>query len=162
MLIHGLVVVDLKEVVYEVCKNHLQEMENCEGLIGKAVIGMITVYMVLAVLHAIFSSMLIHGIRRDKTCLMVPHMVMKLIGIIFAIIASAALLVIIMVDGTYVVLFAIILYGLIIFLETYFLLVLRAHYLDIKRSEGSLHKVLPEAPSFDEGGSPFQSKTFYP
>nr|XP_053628717.1 uncharacterized protein LOC128686090 [Cherax quadricarinatus]XP_053628719.1 uncharacterized protein LOC128686090 [Cherax quadricarinatus] len=128
-----------------------------------SVTEMTAIYMTLVVLllQVIFSSMLIHGVRMDIPCLMAPQMVMKLLGIMFSSLALIVLVVVFVIYSMWRTLLFCLPSGLYIFLETYFLQVLRVHYIDIKRSAEDFQKLLEETPGSGEVGIPFQPKTIY-
>merc|ERR1712002_1106318 len=101
--------------------------------------------MVLEFLQVIFSCCLIHGIRKNKTRLMVPYMIWMIVGISILIIMALALMGLFMyVGAVQVVLILAVLFGAITFLETYFLLVIRALYYQLKRTKGQAHMTLKE------------------
>nr|XP_027209300.1 uncharacterized protein LOC113802846 [Penaeus vannamei] len=88
--------------------------------------------MVLEAIHLIFCFLLIHGIRKNIPRLMVPFIVTMLIGIIlWTLSAASAVLELMVMDGGKAVLAALVNAG-IIFIMTYFNLVVRAYYMEVK------------------------------
>ncbi|XP_069163546.1 lysosomal-associated transmembrane protein 4A-like [Procambarus clarkii] len=157
---YGLLTVDTEAAIRKECYKS-QEKEDCEKLAGYAVATMVAVHMVVATLNVIFSSMLIHGILKEKPCLMIPHMTMRLLSIIFSIIVSAILIgILIYINEWRAVAVFTIICSLWIFILTYFLLVIRAHYLDMKRSVSDIHQLLVEVS--DKNDTPIKAKIFYP
>ncbi|KAK3877002.1 hypothetical protein Pcinc_018255 [Petrolisthes cinctipes] len=104
--------------------------------------------LIIASLQITFSSLLIHGILKQKTRFMIPMMVMYLIQIILILILSLIIVGVFMYLNIWIVVIIFVaLFSGIIFLETYFLLIIRAHYFDMKRTKGQIHMSLN-----DQGG----------
>ncbi|XP_042878660.1 uncharacterized protein LOC122257439 [Penaeus japonicus] len=101
--------------------------------------------MLLYIIQVIISSLLIHGVSKNDPCLMIPYMVLRLLYVIFAIMIGAGTCIALIVFGELKAMAVIaVVASLYIFLETYFLLVIRAHYLQMRKDSGYDHVELEE------------------
>lgn len=125
--------VDLEVVKF--CRMNLEaeDMGACRDSVKHIVMLGGATLMLLYVIQVIISSLLIHGVSKNDPCLMVPYMILRLIYIILTITGGAALCIALIVVGdlTSMSIVAAVAFGYI-FLETYFLLVIRAHYLQVR------------------------------
>lgn len=138
---------DIDILVENVCKEE-QEIQNCQSIMRSAIIGFVSTRFIIDFIQVTFSILLVHGIRKNKTRFMIPYMIMLLIGISLLILLSLVLIVLLLVMQYWqFALIAIIIFGSITFLETYFLLVIRALFLQLKREKGQAHMCLKEEKS---------------
>lgn len=136
--------------IREVCKQ-IEGFPDCVNVIYKISLGVTIISLVLAIMHITFSSLLIHGIVQKKTRFLVPMMIMYLIQILILLLLAAIVigsLMYLQVWGAVVIL--ILACGFGIFMETYFLLVIRAHYFDMKRLKGQVHMSLNAEEAHDD------------
>ncbi|XP_037797214.1 uncharacterized protein LOC119592462 [Penaeus monodon] len=133
--------------VLKFCRENLQaeDMGACRDSAKHIVMLGGATLMLLYVIQVIISSLLIHGVSKNDPCLMVPYMILRLIYVILAITGGAALCIALIVVGdiSSMAIVAAIAFGYI-FLETYFLLVVRAHYLQMRKESGYDHVELEE------------------
>ncbi|XP_047494819.1 uncharacterized protein LOC125042986 isoform X2 [Penaeus chinensis] len=146
--IGALIVGDIPDTLREVCEkeeNDNMDVDECYNFSLPIVYGVLITKLVLDIIQVTISILLVHGILKNKTRFMIPYMIMVLVGII--IMGLVALLAIgaMAYSGLWlgVFIFAL-MFGLIIFLETYCLLVVRALYLQLKRQKGQRHMILTE------------------
>lgn len=142
-----LTTVDIHESIDEICNRNGREiMENCQDMVYKGiVVGLVCCY-IGTVIELVFSSMLIHGVRKELPCLMVPKMVMMLIGLILSILSGVVGTVQLAIMNVELMFIHVAIHGSLIFLGTYYLLVMRTHYLELKRGTASIHTALIEEP----------------
>lgn len=100
---------------------------KCFDAAHKPFIGLISARLVMEILHVIFSFLLIHGVRKNIPRLMVPYMVLMLIAIILLTLTTAFLVVVLMFFSVRASLIAALI-AVVIFIMTYFNLVVRALY----------------------------------
>lgn len=144
MLTGYLAIYDLDKSFQEVCKNE-EDIQDCITTVKRASYGIIGTRFVVDFIQVTFSILLIHGVLKNKTRFLVPYMIMMLVGISILILMALILMGILIYEGFWRGVFiAAIIFGAIIFLETYFLLVVRALYLQLKRSKGQAHVILTE------------------
>ncbi|XP_063611383.1 uncharacterized protein LOC134785059 [Penaeus indicus] len=126
--------------VLKFCRENLQaeDMGACRDSAKHIVMLGGATLMLIYVIQVIISSLLIHGVSKNDPCLMVPYMILRLIYVILAIIGGAAVCIALIVVGDFsaMSIVAAIAFGYI-YLETYFLLVVRAHYLPCTLSQGT-------------------------
>lgn len=126
---------DTDQIIEEVCAEE-KDLENCNEIVKKAVIGTYVTFFIVNTVQVVFCSMLIYGILNKKTCMQVPFMIMYLIYIIMAMLLVLIVMGLLAFNRIWLGMFVFILIGgLYIFLETYFLLVIRANYLEIRRGK---------------------------
>ncbi|XP_042875629.1 lysosomal-associated transmembrane protein 5-like [Penaeus japonicus] len=140
------IVGDIHGTIREVCEEDKDmDLEECINLTTPIALGILITKFVLDCVQVVFSIFLIHGILKNKTRYMVPYMIMVLVGIIIMMLVALVMIGFFIYIGVFVgVLIFAFIFGLIIFLETYFLLVIRALYLQLKRQKGQHHMVLSE------------------
>lgn len=144
--VHVMAAVDLGESVKEICAQKEYEFQGCDTVLLKAAIAGLVITVVISVVVLFFSSMFIHGIRKEIPCLMVPFIVIELIHTILLVICGVVVIgVLIYVEAWGLFFFMGILLGIAAFLKTYFVLVMRAHYIEVKQSLGQCHRKLEEA-----------------
>ncbi|XP_063609482.1 uncharacterized protein LOC134783521 [Penaeus indicus] len=135
---------DLDSSFLEICKEE-ENIPDCITTLRNASYGIIGTRFVLDLIQVTFSILLIHGVLKNKTRFLVPYMIMILVGICILILTALAMMGVMMYEGLWRGVFIIaIIFGAVIFLETYFLLVIRALYLQLKRSKGQAHVILTE------------------
>ncbi|XP_063610844.1 uncharacterized protein LOC134784661 [Penaeus indicus] len=105
--------------------------KNCIDVAQRTFNGLISVRLVMEILHIIFSFLLMHGIRTTNPRLMVPYLVMMLIAIVLLTLCSAFMVAVLMVLSFRIGLIGAIILGGIIFIMTYFMLVVRAYYKEV-------------------------------
>ncbi|KAG0724328.1 hypothetical protein GWK47_040838 [Chionoecetes opilio] len=133
------------EGIHELCKDE-DDPTMCVDEYQKIVLGTTISSMVISIFHIIFASLLLHGILKKKTLFFVPLMIAYVIQISLVILISVIMLILLMYFQVAfgVILFVAAMLGMYIFLETYFLLVIRAHYFEIKRAKGHIHTALKD------------------
>ncbi|XP_037789489.1 uncharacterized protein LOC119584966 [Penaeus monodon] len=135
---------DLDSSFHEICKEE-EDIQDCITTIKNASYGIIGTRFMLDFIQVTFSILLIHGVLKNKTRFLVPYMIMVLVGICILMLTALAMMGILIYEGIWRGVFIVaIIFGVIIFLETYFLLVVRALYLQLKRSKGQAHVILTE------------------
>lgn len=127
-------------------ENVFGSFKECVALFTNIELGTTCTSMVIACFHIIFSILLLYGIFKQKTAFFVPLMTVYAVQIGLMILGAASAIALFLYLGLpfgVIVIFAAIMGGAI-FLETYFLLVIRAHYYQIKREKGHIHMALKE------------------
>lgn len=160
--INTVVNVDVDLEISKACADEKvnEAVEDCHSLLKSIVIGFIASRFIIDVVVTILSSLLIHGIRKNMTRLVIPFMGMQVFAISVLILLGVALLGICAVVGVWKGFFIIaIALGSIIFLETYFLLVIRAFYYEMKRAKAHVHIALKDEGGFAESQKYFETKT---
>merc|ERR1712198_349106 len=143
---------NVEEMVKQICTEQLStpeyaedDIDHCITLSLRIVVGVVVTIFVINIIRLTISGLLIHGIRTNKTSLMVPYMVFQMIYIILAIKFAVILCIAFLVAGQIWSLILVgLLFGAYLFLETYFLLVKRALYLQMKADGGYHHVELKE------------------
>ncbi|XP_047478117.1 uncharacterized protein LOC125031434 [Penaeus chinensis] len=107
------------------------QTRKCIDVAHKTFNVLISVRLVMEILHIIFSFLLMHGIRKNNPRLMVPYLVMMLIAIVLLTLFSAIMVVLLLFLSVTIALVVAIVFGGIIFIMTYFNLVVRAYYKEI-------------------------------
>ncbi|XP_064106406.1 uncharacterized protein LOC135215517 [Macrobrachium nipponense] len=164
MTAEGILTYDFSFEVVRFCnKNVHWEQDRCQVITKYTGLTIVSLHVIINIAEAVFSSMLIHGIRKNKTRLMVPLMVLCVSQIILLIMISMLpLAVLAYIHSWEVFLVAAGLFGSIIFVETYFVLVLRAYWLEVKRNKAQVHLRLEEEeddfPKCIEEGKNIESK----
>lgn len=144
--VHIMAAVDLGDTVKEFCENEMYQFQDCDTVLLKIVIAAVVASVVINVIQVVFSSMFIHGLRKEITCLLAPYIVVELISIIVLVISGVVFLGVLGYQNAWGLFFFIgILIGIIAFLKTYFVLVMRAHYREMQQSLGQVHRRLEEA-----------------
>lgn len=159
--INTVVNVDVDLEISKACADEKvnEAVEDCHSLLKSIVIGFIASRFIIDVVVTILSSLLIHGIRKNMTRLVIPFMGMQVFAISVLILLGVALLGICAVVGVWKGFFIIaIALGSIIFLETYFLLVIRAFYYEMKRAKAHVHIALKDEGGFAESQKYFETK----
>ncbi|XP_027209291.2 uncharacterized protein [Penaeus vannamei] len=141
-------VIDIVFVIYFVSGGFINELmkQQCNGFRESdhsaicfagdhdftwGIVTSIIFRMLMAILHVICSFLLIHGIRKNIPRLMVPYMVVMSIAIgLLTLFAVAMVMLLILLDIEIAMVAAAILGG-IIFIMTYFNLVVRAYYMEV-------------------------------
>nr|XP_045610259.1 uncharacterized protein LOC123765627 [Procambarus clarkii] len=125
--------------VLQIVPNHCADSEDpadCYDFYFKWARGTVAFGLAIGVIQALVSSLLLYGILMEKTRLFIPFMLVLLTQIFIHIIFALDLL---YMAGTLQYWTEMITYGviftLVIFLEVFFLLVVRAHYLQVRRSK---------------------------
>lgn len=146
MTFEGLLTYDFSLEVVKFCnKNPNWEQDKCHIVIKYIGLSIVSMHLLINIAEAAFSSMLIHGIRKNKTRLMVPLMMLCTTLIILLIVVSLLpLAVLAYVHSWEVFLLAAGLFGSVVFIETYFVLVIRAYWLEVKRNKSQVHLRLEE------------------
>ncbi|XP_042888077.1 uncharacterized protein LOC122263621 [Penaeus japonicus] len=135
---------DLEGSIHTVCEEE-HDIQDCVNKVKQASYGIIGTRLVLDFIQVAFSILLIHGVVKNKTRFLVPYMIMMLIGISILLLSALTVMGALAYSGMWRGVFiAAVIGGSIIFLETYFLLVIRALYLQLKRSKGQAHTILSE------------------
>ncbi|KAK4298621.1 hypothetical protein Pmani_029040 [Petrolisthes manimaculis] len=117
----------------------------CLDIYNNAVTGIAFVIFLILAVELSFASMLIHGVRTDNACLMVPQMILMLLCLIITTIGALAQLVhAFVVVSALAGIFCMVINSLSIFFSTFLLLVLRSHRRDLLRDSGSMHARLTE------------------
>ncbi|KAK4302806.1 hypothetical protein Pmani_025135 [Petrolisthes manimaculis] len=133
-----------------VTQEHIKEQicygeVDCLDIYNNAVVGIAFVIFLFMAVELSFASMLIHGVRTDNACLMVPQMIMMLLGLIMMTLISLVQVVLAFkVVGPLAGIFCMVIDTLSIFFSTFLLLVLRSHRRDLLRGCGSMHVRLTE------------------
>nr|XP_027236734.1 uncharacterized protein LOC113827978 isoform X1 [Penaeus vannamei] len=146
-----LTVGDIESNMREVCEEEKKEgkveedVEDCINFLTPIVLGVLITKLVLDAIQITISAFLVYGILKNKTRFMIPYMIMVLIGIIIMLLAALVAIGFFAYLGFWVGVFIFaLIFGLIIFLETYCLLVVRALFLQLKRQKGRHHMILTE------------------
>ncbi|XP_063592389.1 uncharacterized protein LOC134769558 [Penaeus indicus] len=142
------IVGDIPDTLREVCEkeeNDNMDPDECYDFSYPIVYGILITKLLLDIMQVVISILLVHGILKNKTRFMIPFMITVLVGIIIWLLAALFAIGSMAYFGLWagVFIFAII-FGLIIFLETYCLLVVRALFLQLKRQKGQRHMILTE------------------
>ncbi|XP_045610139.2 lysosomal-associated transmembrane protein 5 [Procambarus clarkii] len=133
------------QLAHQLCSGQTHSAEvftECAHLMLNLIFGLVGVDVVTSFIQLILSIILICGIFKNKSRLLIPYMIMCLINIIILILIALALIILagLHLPGWYVVII-IIVFGAWIFWATFLLLVIRTHYLEMKR-ENPGHMVL--------------------
>ncbi|XP_045610262.1 lysosomal-associated transmembrane protein 4B-like [Procambarus clarkii] len=121
-------------IVHSYCDD-LDGSGKCDLFI-KLAEGSVISGLVIGVCEVLVCSMLIYGILKHKTCLFIPFMVMLLLQIIMHMVLGLGLLAMAGIKQYWTQMFVFgVIFTLYIFLETFLLLVVRAHYLEVRRSQ---------------------------
>ncbi|XP_037775313.1 uncharacterized protein LOC119572334 [Penaeus monodon] len=104
---------------------------NCIDIAHRTFNGVISIRLVMEILHIIFSFLLIRGIRTKNPRLRVPYLVMMLIAIVLLTLSAAFIVVVLMLLSVRIGMVRAIIFGGVIFIMTYFNLVVRAYYKEI-------------------------------
>ncbi|XP_050727366.1 lysosomal-associated transmembrane protein 4B-like [Eriocheir sinensis] len=122
-------------------------LEACEESHYGRELGMTITFLLIACFHVVFSSLLLYGILKQKTAVFIPLMTVYAVQISLLILLTVglifALLLYYRVHFMFILLFGGV-SGMIIYVMSYFLLVIRAHFYEIKRVKGDLHVALHE------------------
>lgn len=108
-----------------------------QGSVGRQMLPVKTIWVTSPMINSyfyiyIYSLFIFVSNFQVIPFLMVPHMTVKLIGIIFIVISALIGTAFLIIAGAWIaVMIFTTIYVFWVFLETYFLLVLRAHYLDV-------------------------------
>ncbi|XP_047494909.1 uncharacterized protein LOC125043015 [Penaeus chinensis] len=141
---------DIGNSFQEICQDE-EDIPDCITTFKNASYGVIATRFVLDFIQVTFSILLIHGVLKNKTRFLVPYMIMILVGICILMLTALAVMGIFIYESMYRAVFVVaVLFGVVIFLETYFLLVVRALYLQLKRSKGQAHVILEEDTSSEK------------
>ncbi|XP_045610138.2 uncharacterized protein [Procambarus clarkii] len=130
----------LEQLVKQKCTDESLDVNTeCEETLGNIMYPCMITSIVLCVIQALNSSLLIYGIYKNKTRLLIPFMITVLILIVCIILIALALIILFSIQQQWQAMLVIaIFFGVYIFLETYFLLVIRAYYLEVKRSKSGV------------------------
>lgn len=136
----------LVEVIDEYCSREVPDDSDCKMRMKKLVTGLLTTQMIMSVIKMICSSLMILGITKNMTNLMIPMMILLLIQLVFALVTGLSFIIMLATFVSGAAAFGALLFIVVVlYFETYFLLVLRAYYMQVKRAAGLMHDVLQEA-----------------
>ncbi|XP_068232712.1 uncharacterized protein [Palaemon carinicauda] len=159
--VNTVVNVDVDLEISKVCADEAvnEAVEDCHSLLKNIVIGFIASRFIIDIVVTILSSLLIHGIRKNMTRLLIPFMCMQVLAISVLVLLALGLLGISAVVGLWKGFFIVlVIFGSVIFLETYFLLVIRAFYYEVRRAKAHVHIALKDEGGFAESQKYYEAK----
>ncbi|XP_069189952.1 uncharacterized protein [Procambarus clarkii] len=115
-------------------QTYSEDSDMCAEQILNIIYGIVAFGVVTSVIQLVLSIIFICGIFKNKSCLLIPYMIMCLISIIILILIALAIIILVSLylPGWFLFII-IILFAPWIFWKTFLLLVIRAHYLEMKR-----------------------------
>ncbi|KAK3877039.1 hypothetical protein Pcinc_018218 [Petrolisthes cinctipes] len=135
--------VSQEHIKEEICRDH--QVVYCLDIYNNALAGVAFVIFLILTVQMSFASMLIHGVRTDNACLMVPQMILMLLSLILMTLGAVVQLINAFIFAGFLAgILSIVFNSLSIFFNTFLLLVLRSHRRDLLRDSGSMHARLTE------------------
>nr|XP_045610127.1 uncharacterized protein LOC123765525 isoform X1 [Procambarus clarkii] len=140
----------VEKEIETMCEDKFSYESDCQVHVQSIITGVVSFRVIVDFLKLTLSTLMILSILKKKIKLMIPLMIMVFTELVLSLLTGTVIIILLATIGTgkAAVEIAVVI-GLVVFFETYLLLVFRAYYMQIKREDEQMERLLDEITDID-------------